>query len=127
MANKKDYDIPIPPIPKSLLPPEDPHFEKPEPQKPEDLRARMQWLAGIALDALEWHARNIADPKSSQEACRDLLDRAGYVAPAKGKAEGAMPMGGSMGEVVPPVEDEVRRMSESFSKLYQAAPASEEK
>lgn len=118
MATKKDEgaEIPRPPIPKSLLPETDSQFEKPVALKPDDTRARLQLLAGISLDVMEWHARNLSDPKMSQEACKDLLDRAGFVAPAKTKADGMLPSVGG-GEALPAIEDQVKGMSDAFNRM----------
>jgi hypothetical protein len=108
-------DLPIPPVPKFLLDPNDVEYQKPEPQSPETLRAKMQLAAAEAMDILEWHAKNIADPKMSQEACRDILDRAGFGKPKVGEA----PPAGSIepGVSVPPIEDHVRSLSDAFAEI----------
>ena len=123
MSTKKPTgieDVPVPPLPKWALPKDDPEYAPPEVLKPDDVRARLQLLAVVALDTLEWHARNMRDPRSSIAASDELLDRAGYVAPAKGKAD-AIPMGGSGGgEVLPSIEDDVQKMSEGFQCITQS-------
>ena len=116
--NKKNPnpDIPTPPLPKFLLNPKDAESAQPEALKPEDIRARIQLESVAALDILAWHARNLGDPKTSVDACRELLDRAGYVAPAKGKADGVS-VGGSGGAALPPIEQDTKEIADAFSSM----------
>jgi len=119
MARKDPVEasVPSPPIPKSLLPVDDQQYEKTTPLKPEDIRARLQLMSIKALDALEWQIANLGDAKSSIAACQDVLDRAGYLAPVKPKSADFAIDGQPPGEILPPIEDEVRGMSEDFQKL----------
>ena len=120
MASKKSTDIeglPLPPIPKWMLPPDDSQHEDAVLLKPEDIRARLQLGASKALDLLEWHAMNLGDAKASEDACRELLDRAGYVAPAKGKGDAALPYGGGGGSALPPIEDDIKGLSSAFAEM----------
>src|SRR5208283_2010934 len=126
MSAKKTHDIPTPPIPRSLLDPGDPSYIKPEPLKPDEIRARLQLQAVIALDVMEWHARNLADPKSSEDACRELLDRAGYVAPAKTKGDGLFSPGAGGGSLLPPVEEDTKALADAFSAMPTRRRAAEE-
>jgi len=110
------HEVPTPPLPKSLLDKKDPEYEAPEPLKPDDIRARLQLQTVTALDILDWHARNLGDPKSSIDACKQLLDRAGYVAPTRSSGEGVFtPAGG--GSVLPPIEEDTKAMAEAFSGM----------
>jgi hypothetical protein len=108
----KDQDIPTPPLPQYLREP-----EKETPAlRPEDIRARLQLAAVKALDTLEWHMSNLGDAKSSEAACTEILDRAGYVVPGKGKGDPlAFVPGVSEEPPIPQIEDEVRRMSDAFA------------
>ena len=116
---KKSIDIeglPLPPIPKWMLPATDTEHEDAVLLKPEDIRARLQLGASKALDLLEWHAMNLGDAKASEDACRELLDRAGYVAPAKGKGEAPLPYTGG-GSALPPIEDDIKGLSSAFAEM----------
>lgn len=117
--------VPLPPIPKWMLPKDDPEYEPAAELKPDDIRARLQLGASRALDILDWHAMNLAESKASEDACRELLDRAGYVAPAKAKGDVLMSAGGG-GSALPPIEDDIRGLSEEFSKLPARAPGVED-
>jgi hypothetical protein len=106
--NDKYNELPKPPIPPAL------DGIKTEALKPEEFRARLQLEALDALDIMRYHAQNLSDPKNSITACQDLLDRAGYVPPAKGKA-GDLPMG--VGDLVPSVEEDVRKLGSAFARM----------
>ena len=119
MATKKSSDIeglPLPPIPKWMLPATDSEHAEAVLLKPEDIRARLQLGASKALDVLEWHAMNLGDAKASEDACREILDRAGYVAPAKGKGDAALPYTGG-GAALPPIEDDIKGLSDEFATM----------
>lgn len=119
------HDLPLPPIPKFLLPKDDVEYQKAEPMKPEDFRAKVQLVAVEALEIMQWHAQNLGDPKSSIAASQDLMDRAGYVAPARAKAE-TPPASGEVGTPLAPVEDQVRELSEDFAGINASPVAGED-
>jgi hypothetical protein len=120
-ATKRSEGLPTPPIPATLREEGAYGAEKAAPLKPEDFRARQQVSAIIAMDVLEWHARNLADAKSSIAASEYLMEIAGYGPPAKAKA-GELPSGFGAGEAIPSVEDDVRKMGAAFAQM----PAAEE-
>jgi hypothetical protein len=129
MAKVKDVlDIATPPLPKWMLDPKDAEYVEPVALKPEDFRARLQIEASKALDIVAWHAANLANEKASQAACNEILDRAGFVAPAKGKSDVGAPPANGGGELLAPVEDDVKGMSEAFEqlKITRAIPEPEE-